>query len=582
MRRTEYPRPNFKREKWKCLNGVWKFYYGNKKTEIEVPFVCQSQLSGIGERITEDFVVYENEFTVPKEWKGEEIRINFGAVDYRCCVYINNQCVGTHIGGQTPFSFQITRYLNWNRETIRVEVEDPLTDETIPRGKQFWEDTSKFIWYTPSTGIWQSVWLEPLSKTHFEWIYFTPDIDEGTVKIEYKLSEASKLPCRVHVKISLEQNEVFHGNMLCDERQNSLTVDVFQNKALNGAFHFVGKYWSPENPILYDVVMKADDGDTGNAADEVASYFGMRKIHIENGKIYLNNQPYYQKLLLDQGYWKESLITAPTDADYKNDIQKAKAMGFNGCRKHEKVEDPRFLYWADKLGFLVWEAMASFWVYTPQAAETFMKEWMEVINRDYNHPSIIVWGMLNESWGTPQIYDNSQQQDFSKSLYYMVKSIDSTRLVISNDGWEMTVGDICAIHSYKHGEKEDKRQHEVFAQSLKSLKTLANIVDKNLFAKGSEYKNQPVVLTECGGISLKEKAADSQEEQNWGYTTIKKEEFIEEYDRLTAVIFDSEILSGFCYTQFTDVEQETNGLLTDTHEYKFKPEEIKRINDQKK
>ena len=270
MRRTEYPRPNFKREKWKCLNGVWKFYYGNKKTEIEVPFVCQSQLSGIGERITEDFVVYENEFTVPKEWKGEEIRINFGAVDYRCCVYINNQCVGTHIGGQTPFSFQITRYLNWNRETIRVEVEDPLTDETIPRGKQFWEDTSKFIWYTPSTGIWQSVWLEPLSKTHFEWIYFTPDIDEGTVKIEYKLSEASKLPCRVHVKISLEQNEVFHGNMLCDERQNSLTVDVFQNKALNGAFHFVGKYWSPENPILYDVVMKADDGDTGNAADEVA------------------------------------------------------------------------------------------------------------------------------------------------------------------------------------------------------------------------------------------------------------------------------------------------------------------------
>ncbi|TJX36048.1 glycoside hydrolase family 2, partial [Soehngenia saccharolytica] len=178
-----------------------------------------------------------------------------------------------------------------------------------------------------------------------------------------------------------------------------------------------------------------------------------------------------------------------------------------------------------------WEAMASFWVYTPQAAETFMKEWMEVINRDYNHPSIIVWGMLNESWGTPQIYDNSQQQDFSKSLYYMVKSIDSTRLVISNDGWEMTVGDICAIHSYKHGEKEDKRQHEVFAQSLKSLKTLANIVDKNLFAKGSEYKNQPVVLTECGGISLKEKAADSQEEQNWGYTTIKKEEFIEEYDR---------------------------------------------------
>ena len=588
--REEYPRPEFVREEWMNLNGRWAFDYGDERTEIEVPFVCQSKLSGIGKRIKEDRVTYERKFKVPGAWKDRQVLLHFGAVDYRCSVFINNRCVGHHTGGQTSFQFDITRYLNWEEESIRVEVVDPLQDESIPRGKQFWEEEPKFIWYTPSTGIWQTVWLEPVARTSLSWIHFIPDIDEGTVKMDYQLSESSVLPCRVHVKVRLGENEIFHGNMLCNTARNSWTVDIFRKKAMEGAFHFTGNYWSPENPILYDVLVQVDDGITGAPVDFVESYFGMRKIHVENGKLYLNNQPYYQKQLLDQGYWKEGLVTAPSDQDYQEDIRKSKAMGFNGCRKHEKVEDPRFLYWADKMGFLVWEAMASFWSYTPQAAEAFIREWMEVIHRDYNHPSIIVWGMLNESWGVPRIYINRQQQDFSRALYYLAKGLDETRLVISNDGWEMTETDICAFHSYKHGEKEDYAQHSIFKDALKRIDSLHLIMEKILFAKGSEYKGQPVVLTECGGITVKnEKASGAsaeeaiqQEDREWGYTSASEEDFLDEYGRIVGAIYDSELLSGFCYTQLTDVEQETNGLLTNDHCYKFDPEEIRKINERKK
>ncbi|MCI6885934.1 MAG: glycoside hydrolase family 2 [Lachnospiraceae bacterium] len=584
--RNEYPRPNFVRKEWMNLNGVWSFIYGGRKTQIEVPYVCQSVMSGIGERIKEDHVVYERAFQVPDTWHGKQIMLNFGAVDYRCNVFVNENCVGSHTGGQTPFSFDITRYLNWKEERIRVEVEDPLKDECIPRGKQFWEDQSRFIWYTPSTGIWQTVWLEPVEKTSFEWVHFTPDIDEGTVEIDFQLSGNAKLPARVHIQIRLGEEEVFHGNMLCGMRRNTLTVDVFRKRAMEGAFHFTGNYWSPERPILYDVFMQVDREDTGVTSDEIVSYFGMRKIHVEEGKLYLNNQPYFQKLVLDQGYWQDSLVTAPSDQAYIDDIMKCKEMGFNGCRKHEKAEDPRFLYWADRLGFLVWGGMASFWSYTPQAAEAFTREWMDIIERDYNHPSIVVWGMLNESWGVTKIYSNVQQQSFARSLYYMAKALDSTRLIVSNDGWEMVESDICAVHSYMHGAREDLIQHQVFADALQDVEKFPMIVEKLPFVKGTEYAGQPVVLTECGGIALNaetgEHRTDGTEGKDWGYTSTSRDDFLSEYGRIIDAIYDSNLMNGFCYTQLSDVEQEMNGLLTRDHQYKFDPREIKRINERRK
>ena len=571
-KRDEYPRPDFVRNQWINLNGSWDFYIGGEKKRIEVPFVCQSSLSGIGERIKEDDVIYERRFKVPQEWKGKEILLNFGAVDYSCQVFINGKLVGGHTGGQTSFSFSVTEALCWEEENIRVEVTDRLKDEKIARGKQFWKETSEFIWYTPSTGIWQSVWLEPVETARFEWIHFTPDIDEGMVKIDYHITENTKFPCKTSIVVTKEGEEVFHGIIECNEADQSVSVDVFHKKALNGSFHFTGAYWSPEEPNLYDVSMTLEDAQ--GKIDEVKSYFGMRKIEIIDGKIYLNHKPYYQKLVLDQGYWKESLITAPSDEAFQEDIRKAKAMGFNGCRKHEKVEDPRFLYWADKMGFLVWEAMASFWVYTPEAANACMKEWLDVIHRDYNHPCIVVWGMLNESWGVPRIRNDRQQQSFAKSLYHLAHSLDDTRLVISNDGWEMVDTDICAIHSYKHGEEGNRKQQQFFNKALKSMDTIGAIVEKPVFAQGTRYQGQPVVLTEFGGISLL-----NIEEQGWGYTSIGKEQFLDVYARVLQDVYESEMICGFCYTQLADIEQEVNGLLTEEHEYKFEPEQIREIMD---
>lgn len=578
--RKEYPRPDFVRKDWLNLNGLWDFTCGEKKTQIEVPFVCQSKQSGIGERIEEDYVQYERAFEVPCEWKGKQIKLHFGAVDYECHVYVNGCFVGKHTGGQTPFSFDITPYLNWNEETVRVEVFDPLYDEKIARGKQFWEKESKFIWYTPSTGIWQTVWLEPVEKTHFSWIHFTPDIDEGTVKIEYELSQTAVLPADVDICITFQGESVFSGKVVCNANSGFLTVDVFHKKAMSGAFHFVGNYWSPENPLLYDVQMTLTEKESEKLTDTVNTYFGMRKIHVVNGRLYLNNKPYLHKLVLDQGYWEESLITAPSDEAYKDDILKCKEMGFNGCRKHEKVEDPRFLYWADKLGFLVWGGMASFWYYTPQAAEAFTREWLDVIERDYNHPSIVVWGMLNESWGVTKIYDNKQQQAFASSLYYMAKALDTTRLVISNDGWEMRESDICAIHSYMHGEKNDTKQHQVFLESLKDTEKFQYIMEKQPYALGMKYEGQPVVVTECGGIAVK-KQDDAAKDGEWGYTSASEEDFLEEYGRVINSIYESDIVNGFCYTQLSDVEQEANGLLTKNHEFKFDPAAIRAVNMRK-
>ena len=538
-----------------------------------MPFVCQSALSGIGERIREDQVVYERTFRIPGDWKGKEILLNFGAVDYSCRVLVNGRLAGEHREGQTPFSFNITQLLEGGEEHLRVEVTDPLEDEKIARGKQFWKETSQFIWYTPSTGIWQSVWLEPVEKAGFQWVHFTPDIDEGTVRIDYRLRGHAASSARVVIVITRGEEQIVRSTVECSGQEQTVTLDVFQKKALNGSFHFTGAYWSPEEPNLYDVAMSLEEEE--RVWDHVRSYFGMRKIEVRGGKLYLNHRPYYQKLVLDQGYWKESLVTAPSDEAYQEDIRKAKTMGFNGCRKHEKAEDPRFLYWADRMGFLVWGAMASFWVYTPQAAAAFMREWADVIHRDYNHPCIVVWGMLNESWGVPHIGSDCRQQAFAKALYHMAHSLDSTRLVISNDGWETVDTDICAFHSYKHGEEGDMRQQELFAKSLKSAETMGEIVEKPLFAGDTPYCGQPIVLSEFGGISI------SEEEEGWGYTSVGKNRFLEVYRRILRAVYASDILSGFCYTQLADIEQEINGLLTESHTYKFPPEKIREIMEER-
>ena len=567
MLRIEYPRPQLCRELWQSLNGEWEFSFDNKEYDkkIIVPFTYQTKLSGIENKEFHEVVWYKKAFSVPEDMLGKKILLHFGAVDYICYIYINDKFVGMHEGGQVGFSLDITENLSQNIENvIEVKVEDRPLDLEIPRGKQFWQEESEGIFYTPIMGIWQSVWIEAVEETYLHQVFITPMLDEKAVKIEYELKGQPNVD--FEVEITYQGKFVTKINMKTSNMSDCFVVQLAQSTLKS--WNFVEDLaWSPEHPRLFDVAFRVKKNDV--VVDETKSYFGMRKISICNGKIMLNNRVYYQKLLLDQGYWKDSLWTAPTDEAFIKDIQHVKDLGYNGVRKHQKVEDPRFLYHADKMGLLVWGEIGAAYVYSRDYAERMTKEWIEAVKRDYNHPCIVTWVPLNESWGVLEINQNKQQQSHSAAMYYLTKSLDETRLVISNDGWEHTYSDILTIHDYEGA-------REVLAERYKQLESIlaAQPAGRPLYAEGWKYNNQPIMVTEFGGISYQKT-----ETKGWGYTSAaSEEEFIKRYRDVIEPILESPHVQGFCYTQLTDVEQEINGLLTYEREEKVPKEMIKKIN----
>jgi beta-galactosidase/beta-glucuronidase len=308
--------------------------------------------------------------------------------------------------------------------------------------------------------------------------------------------------------------------------------------------------WSPEEPNLHDLRLELL-GAGGETLDAVESYFGMRKVEIRDGKVYLNDRPLYQRLVLDQGYFPGGVLTAPTDDDLRRDIELAKEMGFNGARKHQKVEDPRWLYWADTLGFLVWGEMANAYQYSPNYVRRITAEWQEAVRRDYNHPCVVTWVPINESWGVPGIATDPRQVEHLLALYHLTRSLDRSRPVVSNDGWEHALTDLCAIHDYRNA--------AVLGQRYRAVETsLAEPERHPVYAPGYGYRGEPILITEFGGIAFE--AADP---ESWGYRTVSNvEELLERYRALISALAQSEVVQGFCYTQLTDVEQEINGLLT--------------------
>ncbi|MEH7504160.1 sugar-binding domain-containing protein [Neobacillus drentensis] len=589
--RPEYPRPQFVRKEWLNLNGEWDFTFDDQNVglkekwfqkdhpfdqKINVPFAYQSELSGIQDSSFHDHVWYRREFTVPHDWNDQRVLLHFGAVDYRAWIYVNGQYAGFHEGGHVSFSLDITDQLTWGTETVVVRVEDPSTDETIPRGKQIWEEKSKAIWYTRTTGIWQTVWLEPVRPTSISKLRLTPDIDRGDIIVEFDIL-GNFLDKKADIEVSFKGEKIAKDSIEVFESYNKRSINLYNRKIFRTAFHNTGWNWSPENPHLFDIKITLKDDANQVTFDEVDSYFGMRKIHRENGMVYLNNKPYYQKLVLDQGYWPEGLLTAPSDDDLKKDIELALEMGFNGCRKHQKVEDPRFLYWADQLGYLVWGECPSSPSYSEDAVARLTKEWIEIVERDYNHPSLVAWVPVNESWGVPFIKGNKQQQHHSLAMFHLIHSLDSTRLVISNDGWELTETDICAIHNYSHGSDEEKSKYEAFKETLATKEALLHSKPSGhgVYADGFHHQGEPILLTEFGGIGFK-----VGEDNGWGYTSVKNvEEFTADYRRIMEAVYASNVLHGYCYTQLTDVEQEINGLLTYHREPKCELAKIKEMND---
>lgn len=584
--RTEYPQPQFEREAWQLLNGEWDFLYDREdigerenwhltfseqqQCKINVPFVYQTKLSGIHNKESVEVVWYQKKFELQNS--SEEIILHFGAVDYHAKIFLNGVFIGEHTGGHTPFDFNITNNCQIGEEnTLVVRVFDPLKDEEILRGKQFWEETPRDIWYTQSTGIWQSVWLEYVSKSRLEKTKITSNIDTGMVNFDLFFTKES-IGKKYQVDIQFQGTVVISATGLITNERMSCSFDILQGHVFRGTHHGDTWLWSPEQPNLFDVKIILLDT---KKHDEVSTYFGMRKVHTKNGVVFLNNKPYYQRLVLDQGYWADGLMSAPTDEDYRHDIEVAKKLGFNGCRKHQKLEDPRFLYWADKLGYLVWGEMASAMTYSDKYVYNAVREWNEVVERDYNHPSIICWVPLNESWGVSEIGFDSSQQHHAVSLFHYLKSLDLTRLVVNNDGWELTVTDICAVHNYMHGNDDEAKKQEYFRESLSTkAKILQSMpAGRQIYAGDFKHREEPILLTEFGGIGFQKDA-----QIGWGYTSVTNEEaFLKQLDRVVSDVISSPVIFGFCYTQLYDVEEEINGLLTYGRELKTDEEKIRKI-----
>lgn len=552
--RPEYPRPDFQREKWLPLNGEWDFSFDEPifDQKILVPFACETKLSGIHDTSFHNAVWYRRSFSLPEPMHDRQILLHFGAVDYTCRLWVNDQFIREHTGGQCGFSADITDALNASGENVIVlEARDDPADLEMPRGKQYWKPESESIFYTRTTGIWQSVWLEAVSPMHLCSCRITPLFDERSVRFSYALSAAPQ-----HVTLTAEIT--FRGktagavSVTPTSARGAFDWQIDQS-ALSAWNYQEDLVWTPEQPNLFDVTFRILEH--GREVDAVQSYFGMRKVSIQNGQFLLNNRPYYQKLVLDQGYWPESLLTAPSDEAFIRDIELTKAMGFNGVRKHQKVEDPRYLYHADRMGLLVWGEIGAAYLYSEQYADRIYREWLDVLRRDYNHPCIVVWTPLNESWGVQEIETDPRQQAHSEAMVAITKSMDTTRLVVDNDGWEHTNGDLLTIHDYSPS-GEMLRAHLGSMDAILALRP----AQRALFVGRHAYAGQPILLSEFGGVKF---VPGTEAQHSWGYCEADScAAFAGKLRELFDAVRACPLVDGYCYTQLTDVETEQNGLLT--------------------
>ena len=578
----DYPRPQLVRSNWLSLNGPWRFLFDRDRRfkdpadircwplSIAVPFPPECQASGIADPGFHSVCWYQRDFQLEPPTDGGRVLLHFGAVDYFARVWVNGIEVAQHEGGHTPFFADITRVLKPSgRHRVTVYVEDDPGDLTKPRGKQDWQLEPHSIWYHRTTGIWQTVWLEQVPSAYIARLRWTPNLVGFSIQFEAKIAGDS-------TDELLIETELRHGRRLLardwyqvidgeTDRQIIFSdpgIDDYRNELL----------WSPERPTLIDVNVRLKRGD--QIIDEVKSYTALRSVDIERGRFMLNGRPYMLRLVLDQGYWPETLLAAPSNQALRRDVELTKEMGFNGVRKHQKIEDPRYMYWADKLGLLVWEEMPSVYRYTRTAIKRLVREWSDAIERDYSHPCIVAWVPFNESWGIPDLPAAAEQRHAVQALYHLTKTLDPTRPVIGNDGWESAATDLIGIHDY---DANLERLRERYGPAIKLEDLFDNYRPggRVLSLDGHPHRGQPIVLTEFGGIGYQKKAMPGVKAV-WGYCVVNSdEEFSCRYRDLLAVVVSTEMFSGFCYTQFADTFQEVNGLLNSDRTPKIPIEQIR-------
>ncbi len=568
--RPEYPRPDFSREQWINLNGTWEFEFdpgcsgkernlfeaGKFNKEIIVPFCMESSLSGINYKDFMPAIWYRRTFTLPEDWKNKNVILNIGACDFFTRIYVNGKEAFTHKGGYTPIRCNITKLLVSGKNIITIEVQDDIRTGLQPAGKQSDKFYSYGCSYTRTTGIWQTVWLEAVPSTYIENFKLESDIDNARLIISVKTAGDNR-PATISADISAHGKSIATASAKIANNIAIFTLDLPEQIL-----------WSPKNPFLYDIKLKLE---SASGIDIVNSYFGMRKIHIENRKLYLNNEEFYMRLVLDQGFYPDGIYTARSDDDLRKDIELSLAAGFNGARLHQKVFEPRFLYWADKLGYIVWEEAGSWKCHfdNPLGVANFIDEWLEVLQRDYNHPSIIGWCPLNETSRPHQT--GSLPKWLHYHLYQINKTINPNRLAIDTSGYihyQNVPSDLYDVHNY--------HTPETLEADLSPLKT-GNWQQafKNCPQDVPYDGTNPYFVSEFGGIWWNPKSTGN----DWGYGDRPKseQEFLDRYYKTFKVLFDNPGICGWCYTQLYDIEQEANGIYYYDRTVKFSADIQKQL-----
>ncbi len=558
MYRVEHPKPQFERSTWQNLNGKWQFEIDDKNdgenrglfkcdavlnSQIQVPFCPESKLSGVEHKDFMTSVWYKRQIEITQEQLEEMVVLHFGAVDYKATIYVNEKQVGTHKGGYVSFSFDITSFLKVGKNDITLHAEDDTTSRLIPSGKQSTKLESYGCLYTRTTGIWQTVWLEFLPKKHVKSVKYYANIEKGEITIFAETIGKATLSIKAFYK-----GEFMGEDSVKSNGGTSVLTIKLKEKHL----------WEVGNGRLYDL-------EISYGKDVVKSYFGLRQVRLDGYKFLINEKPVFQRLVLDQGFYPDGIYTAPSDEELLADIDRSLAMGFNGARLHEKVFEERFLYYCDKKGYIVWGEYPNWGldVSFDDAVYSILPEWLEEIERDFNHPSIIGWCPFNETSNTDD--GRRQKDDVIRLVYLATKAVDQTRPCIDTSGWYHVITDIFDVHDY---DQDPKRFKDNYDKLIKDGTLHDRFSDRQTYKIG-----QPTFVSEYGGIGWDVGGA------GWGYGNAPKteEEFLERLEGLTNALLDNSKMFGFCYTQLTDVEQEKNGLYTYDRQAKFSPEKIKPI-----
>lgn len=558
-----YPRPRLVRDRWVDLCGAWEFAFDDGDVgideewaagplagarEIEVPYPFEAQRSGIGDAGRHPVAWYRRQVVLPERGAGERHVLHFGAVDYAASVFVDGRLLGQHAGGHTPFSVPLPAALS-GEVAVVVRCEDQPERAEQPRGKQDWRAEPHSIWYGRTSGIWQPVWLEVVPATHLVACDFVSDVAAGRIESTIRLNRGATGALRL--RFSLD------GVVVAEQTQQVAAETVTAAVALPvlaNAWEWEHLEWSPEHPRLLGVEVTLLDAG-GAVIDRALTYAGLRSVSARAGQFLLNRRPYFLRLVLAQGYWPDTRLAAPARAALHDEVALIASLGFNGVRVHQKIEDPLFLYWCDRLGLLVWEEMPSCGTFSPAAARRSVAEWAEAIERDRGHPCVVVWVPFNESWGIPAVATDPAQAQLAAGVAALTRALDASRLVVSNDGWEHVASDLMTVHDYS---AEPDTLIERYGTPAACRETLTGRWPSVRALSLAPPDDQlPVVLSEFGGVAL-----SRVDDGDWhGYSDVSDPaDLAKSLEKLFGALHRCAGLAGFCYTQLSDTEQETNGL----------------------